>query len=107
MLPNVDGLSLTRELRARCAVPILMLSARGEEVDRVVGLEMGADDYWSSHSAPASCSPGCGRCYAGARECRLPRSRKALVSAPIASIERPDACSPAQLMWVSPGLSST
>jgi two-component system phosphate regulon response regulator OmpR len=45
MLPGEDGLALTRRLRAESAVPILMLSARGEEVDRVVGLEVGADDY--------------------------------------------------------------
>ncbi|MDP2008102.1 MAG: response regulator [Rubrivivax sp.] len=45
MLPGEDGLSLARELRRRSGVPILMLSARGEEIDRVVGLEVGADDY--------------------------------------------------------------
>ena len=45
MLPGTDGLSLTREVRAKSSVPILMLSARGEEIDRVVGLEVGADDY--------------------------------------------------------------
>lgn len=45
MLPGEDGLSLMRELRTYSRVPILMLSARGEEIDRVVGLEVGADDY--------------------------------------------------------------
>jgi len=45
MLPGVDGLELCRELRARSGVPIIMLTARGEETDRVVGLELGADDY--------------------------------------------------------------
>lgn len=45
MLPREDGLALTRELRARSTMPILMLSARGEAIDRVVGLELGADDY--------------------------------------------------------------
>ena len=45
MLPGEDGLALCRELRARSNVPILMLTARGEETDRIVGLEMGADDY--------------------------------------------------------------
>ncbi len=44
-LPDVDGLTVCRELRARSAVPIIVVSARGEEVDRVVGLELGADDY--------------------------------------------------------------
>ncbi|QSQ11411.1 response regulator transcription factor [Myxococcus landrumensis] len=45
MLPRKDGLTVCRELRARSAVPILMLTARGEEADRVMGLELGADDY--------------------------------------------------------------
>lgn len=45
MLPEVDGLSLTRWLRDRSNVPIIMLTARREEIDRIAGLEMGADDY--------------------------------------------------------------
>jgi DNA-binding response OmpR family regulator len=45
MLPEVDGLEGCRELRKSSAVPIIMLTVRGEEVDRVVGLELGADDY--------------------------------------------------------------
>ena len=45
MLPGEDGLSLCRDLRARGNVPVIMLTARGEETDRIVGLEMGADDY--------------------------------------------------------------
>ena len=47
MLPGEDGLSLCRTLRAKSNVPIIMLTAKGEEVDRVIGLEMGADDYLS------------------------------------------------------------
>ncbi|MEW5903345.1 MAG: response regulator [Pseudomonadota bacterium] len=45
MLPGEDGLSLARRLRTRSEVPIIMLSARGEDVDRIIGLEVGADDY--------------------------------------------------------------
>jgi two-component system response regulator RegX3 len=45
MLPDVDGYEVCRALRARSPVPIIMVTARGEEVDRVVGLELGADDY--------------------------------------------------------------
>ncbi len=45
MLPKLDGLEVCRILRRDMTVPILMLTAKGEEVDRVVGLEMGADDY--------------------------------------------------------------
>ena len=52
MLPGEDGLSLARRLRAESNVPILMLSARGEEIDRVVGLEMGADDYLAKPFSP-------------------------------------------------------
>jgi two-component system phosphate regulon response regulator OmpR len=52
MLPGEDGLSLARRLRSRSNVPILMLSARGDEIDRVVGLEMGADDYLAKPFSP-------------------------------------------------------
>jgi DNA-binding response OmpR family regulator len=45
MLPGIDGLQVCRILRSESTVPILLLSAKGEEVDRVVGLEIGADDY--------------------------------------------------------------
>jgi two-component system, OmpR family, response regulator len=45
MLPNKDGLTICRELRAANAIPIIMLTARGEPTDRIVGLEIGADDY--------------------------------------------------------------
>ena len=44
-LPDIDGYSVCRQLRSRSSVPILVLTARGAEVDRVVGLELGADDY--------------------------------------------------------------
>lgn len=52
MLPGEDGLSLARELRRTSDLPILMLSARGEEIDRVVGLEVGADDYLPKPFSP-------------------------------------------------------
>ena len=45
MLPGEDGLTLCRELRGKTNLPVLMLTARGDEVDRIIGLEMGADDY--------------------------------------------------------------
>ena len=45
MLPDIDGLEVCRRVRARAGTPILMLTARGDAMDRVVGLEMGADDY--------------------------------------------------------------
>jgi DNA-binding response OmpR family regulator len=45
MIPEVDGLEVCRELRKTSNIPIIMITARGEEIDRVVGLELGADDY--------------------------------------------------------------
>jgi DNA-binding response OmpR family regulator len=52
MLPGVDGLSLMRWIRARSQVPVIMLTARGEESDRIVGLELGADDYLAKPFSP-------------------------------------------------------
>jgi two-component system OmpR family response regulator len=52
MLPGEDGLSLCRTLRARSSLPVIMLTARGEETDRIVGLEMGADDYLAKPFSP-------------------------------------------------------
>jgi two-component system OmpR family response regulator len=52
MLPGKDGLEVCRELRARSDVPILVLTARGEEADRVLGLELGADDYLAKPFSP-------------------------------------------------------
>lgn len=52
MLPGKDGITLCRELRSIRMVPIIMLTAKGEEADRVLGLEMGADDYVSKPFSP-------------------------------------------------------
>jgi two-component system, OmpR family, response regulator len=52
MMPREDGLSLCRDLRAKGAVPIILLTALAEETDRIVGLEMGADDYVTKPFAP-------------------------------------------------------
>ncbi len=45
MLPGIDGFEILRRLRAQSKVPVIMLTARGEDVDRIIGLELGADDY--------------------------------------------------------------
>src|SRR5882757_130609 len=45
MLPRLDGIEVCRRIRTRSQVPIIMLTAKGDEIDKVVGLEMGADDY--------------------------------------------------------------
>lgn len=52
MLPGEDGLTLCRRLRAETDTPVIMLTARGEETDRIVGLEMGADDYLAKPFSP-------------------------------------------------------
>jgi DNA-binding response OmpR family regulator len=52
MLPGTDGLSLCRWIRSRSSLPIILLTARGDEVDRIVGLELGADDYVTKPFSP-------------------------------------------------------
>jgi DNA-binding response OmpR family regulator len=52
MLPGTDGLSLCRWIRSRSDMPVIMLTARGEETDRIVGLEIGADDYVTKPFSP-------------------------------------------------------
>jgi two-component system response regulator CpxR len=52
MLPGMDGFAILRELRNKSRIPVLMLTARGEDVDRIVGLELGADDYLSKPFNP-------------------------------------------------------
>jgi two-component system, OmpR family, phosphate regulon response regulator OmpR len=52
MLPGEDGLALTRWLKAETALPVIMLSARGEAFDRIIGLEVGADDYLAKPFEP-------------------------------------------------------
>jgi DNA-binding response OmpR family regulator len=51
-LPDIDGLDVTRALRKESTVPIIMLTARGEEADKIVGLELGADDYMTKPFSP-------------------------------------------------------
>jgi two-component system phosphate regulon response regulator OmpR len=52
MLPDIDGFEVCRRIRARAHIPILMLTARGEEMDRIIGLEIGADDYLPKPFSP-------------------------------------------------------
>jgi DNA-binding response OmpR family regulator len=67
MLPGKNGIDLCREIRMRSGVPIIFISAKGDETDRVIGLELGADDYLRSRSARANCSHAFAPCYGGAR----------------------------------------
>jgi DNA-binding response OmpR family regulator len=52
MLPGTDGLSLCRWIRSQSSLPVILLTARGDEVDRIVGLELGADDYVTKPFSP-------------------------------------------------------
>jgi DNA-binding response OmpR family regulator len=52
MLPSLDGLEVCRRLRAAAPIPVIMLTARGDEEDRIVGLELGADDYLAKPVSP-------------------------------------------------------
>ncbi|WZB74897.1 response regulator [Achromobacter insuavis] len=73
MLPGEDGLSICRRLRGgHDNTPIIMLTAKAEEIDRIVGLEMGADDYLSKPFNPVSCWPGSTRSCAAAAPRNIP-----------------------------------
>lgn len=52
MMPGMDGLEVCKRIRARSSIPVIMLTARGDETDRVVGLEIGADDYVAKPFSP-------------------------------------------------------
>ena len=52
MMPNVDGIEVLRRIRSESAIPVLMLTARGDEADRVAGLDLGADDYLAKPCSP-------------------------------------------------------
>ncbi len=52
MLPGLDGLEVCRRLRAVAPVPVIMLTAKGDETDRIVGLDLGADDYMTKPFSP-------------------------------------------------------
>jgi DNA-binding response OmpR family regulator len=77
MLPDGDGRDFCREIRTRSDVPIVMLTARGEEVDRIVGLELGADDYVVK---PFSAGELVARIRAIQRRGRSPSARRSPIS---------------------------
>src|SRR5690349_13058616 len=74
MMPRMDGLEVCRRLRSRSAVPIIMLTARSEEIDKVVGLELGADDYITK---PFSVREFRSRVKAALRRAEMTRAREA------------------------------
>ena len=63
MLPGTSGIELCRQVRQTSSVPIMMLTARSEETDRVLGLEMGADDYLTKPFSSRELWPASVRCY--------------------------------------------
>jgi DNA-binding response OmpR family regulator len=79
MLPKLDGIEVCRRMRSRSQVPIIMLTAKGDEIDKVVGLEMGADDYITK---PFSMREFRSRVKAALRRSRMPGARQA-ISEPI------------------------
>lgn len=85
MMPKLSGLEALRRIRAHSQVPILMLTARGDNVDRIVGLDMGADDY-----VPKPCTPG----ELAARIRAILRRQKRLESDTIESPDKVLQCGP-------------
>jgi DNA-binding response OmpR family regulator len=77
MLPGADGLALCRWIRSRSDLPVIMLTARGEEADRIVGLELGADDYVTKPFSPRELAA---RVRTVLRRSRLPVSAEAALS---------------------------
>ena len=80
MLPGLSGLEVCRQLRGESAVPILMLTARDSEVDRVLGLEAGADDYLTKPFSMSELLPGSARSSGAAGSTRrraIPPARSA------------------------------
>jgi DNA-binding response OmpR family regulator len=75
MLPKLDGVEVCRRMRSHSQVPIIMLTAKGDEIDKVVGLEMGADDYISK---PFSMREFRSRVKAALRRSRMPGARQAI-----------------------------
>jgi len=73
MLPGMDGWEVCRRLRAETEAPIIMLTARAEESDQVVGLELGADDYVTKPFSPRALWPASGQCCAASRGRSKPR----------------------------------
>jgi two-component system, OmpR family, response regulator len=75
MLPKLDGVEVCRRMRSRSQVPIIMLTAKGDEIDKVVGLEMGADDYITK---PFSMREFRSRVKAALRRSRMPGTGQAV-----------------------------
>jgi len=95
MLPGRDGLAICRDIRAFSQVPIIMTTARVEEIDRLLGLELGADDYVCKPYSPRELGTGCASVRAGAAS----SSRRWSSPSSTPSIPHPAASSPATSSW--------
>ena len=73
-LPGMDGLDVAREIRRTTNTPIIMLTARVEETDELIGLELGADDYIPKPFSPRVVVAGCGPCSGGADQGTAPQN---------------------------------
>lgn len=65
MLPRLSGIEVLRRIRASSQVPVVLLTARGDNIDRITGLELGADDYVPKPSSPGNWWRACARSCAG------------------------------------------
>lgn len=74
MMPELNGIEALKQLRGFSAVPVIMLTARGEELDRILGLELGADDYLSKPCNPGNCLLE-SKLYCGDQARPIPRRR--------------------------------
>lgn len=85
MLPGLDGLSLLRQLRQSSYCPVLMLTARGDDIDRIVGLELGADDYLAKPFNPRELSA---RVRAILRRVELAQQQSSNITAPVLELNQ-------------------
>ncbi len=105
MLPGVDGMELCRTLRTRSRIPVIMLTARGDEMDRILGLEMGADDYLAKpFSASGAAGPDQGGTAPGTGPAHRPRWRmpRSGSYSPTGSWTPEPSTSPHPTVWWSP-----
>lgn len=100
MLPGEDGLSLCRRLRGTSAIPVIFLTSLDSSTDRVVGLELGADDYVVKPFDPANCSPASARSSAALPTRGRPRRSQIYAVSP----DGPSTSAPASFRRVTSGL---
>ena len=78
MMPKMNGLDVLKNVRSQSTVPVIMLTAKGDDIDRIIGLEMGADDYVPKPCTRANCW------HASTPFCAAPNNRASKTTAPTA-----------------------